>query len=79
MVYGIGLGDAKFTGQFGPGISTDYLKTAPGTYPVEGLASNGSWGPLASDTFTVDVRHAYSITLAGTWDTGVHCDLTVDR
>ncbi len=58
LTYGIGLGDAKYSGSLYPGNVTSYKSTAGGTYSVQLKGADGSWVTDSLGSFYVAGGHS---------------------
>ncbi len=65
--YGIGLGDAKYTGYFPPGTVTDYYETDSGTYSVQLKSQTGTWVTDSMGSYSVVAGHKYSLSVLGSY------------
>jgi hypothetical protein len=77
--YGIGLGDAKYNGDFPPGMVTDYYRTEAGTYSVQLKTSTGSWVTDSAGSTSVVNSHKYTISMLGSYAGGYGYYLTMDE
>ena len=66
LLYGIGLGSAKYSGSLYPGNVTSYYSTQEGTYSVQLKTADGSWMTDSLGAFTVYGGHGYTVTVRGT-------------
>ncbi len=62
---GLRFGSAEYGNQSGPGTTTDYYKTPPGTYSVEYRTALLTWVEIPNSSGTVDKGHAYTVTIHG--------------
>ena len=66
LTYGIGLGDARYSGSLYPGNVTSYKETSGGTYSVQLKGEDGLWHTDSLGSFYVAGGHSYTVIIAGT-------------
>jgi hypothetical protein len=77
--YGIGFGDAKYSGSLSPGYVTDYYRTEAGTYYVDLKTSSGSWTADSTGSTEVLDGHMYTISIVGSYSGGYAYYKTMDE
>ncbi|MDX9802389.1 MAG: hypothetical protein RBT69_13745 [Spirochaetia bacterium] len=69
LSYGIGLGEAKYSGSLYPGNVTSYKSTTEGSYSVQLKGEDGLWHTDSLGSFYVEGGHSYTVVISGTLDT----------